>query len=50
MKERMMDMTTFPLYNGMGNFVNPMATWALDAGIESIQKFYHEMNFDNTVR
>ena len=26
-----------------------MANWALDAAIESIQKFYHEMNYDNTV-
>ena len=40
---------TVPLYNGMEKFGNPMANWALDAVIESIQKFYHEMNFDNTV-
>ena len=26
-----------------------MANWALDAVIESIQKFYNEMNFDNNV-
>ena len=33
----------------MEKFGNPMANWALDAVIESIQKFYNEMNFDNTV-
>ena len=33
----------------MEKFGNPMANWALDSVIESIQKFYHEMNFDNTV-
>ena len=33
----------------MEHFGNPMANWALDAVIESIQKFYHEMNFYNTV-
>ena len=37
------------LYNGMENFGNPMSNWALDAVTESIQKFYHEINFDNTV-
>ena len=39
---------TVPLYNGMDKFGNTMAHWALDAVIESIQKFYHEINFDNT--
>ena len=33
----------------MYRFCNPMANWALDAMIESIQKFYHKMNFDNIV-
>ena len=40
---------TIPLYNGMDKFGNPTANWELDALIESIQKFYHEINFDNTV-
>ena len=33
----------------MEKFGNPMANWVLNTVIESIQKFYHEMNFDNTV-
>ena len=40
---------TVPLYNGMDKFGNPMANWALDAVIEYIQNFYHEINFDNTI-
>ena len=33
----------------MDKFGNPMDNWAISDVIESIQKFYHEMNFDNTV-
>ena len=40
---------TVPLYNGMDKFGNPTANWELDALIESIQKFYHEMNYYNIV-
>ena len=36
---------TFPLNIGMEKFKNPMTNWELNAVIESIQKFYHEMNF-----
>jgi hypothetical protein len=39
---------THPLYNGCDNKGNPMAHWSLDGIIELIQKYYHQMNFDNS--
>ena len=40
---------TVPLYEGNDKFGNEMAHWALDAIIENIQKFYHQMNFKNDI-
>ena len=38
---------TVPLYSGMDSQGNPMANWALDSLIETIQKYYHKINFNN---
>jgi hypothetical protein len=39
---------TQPLYDGCDKSGNPMANWSLDGIIELIQKFYHQMKFQNT--
>ena len=36
---------TVPLYDRLGTQGEPMANWALDGLIETVQKFYHKMNF-----
>ena len=36
---------TVPLYSGSDNQGNPMANWAMDGLIETVQKYYHKMNF-----
>ena len=36
---------TVPLYNRLSKQGKPMANWALDSLIETVQKFYHKMNF-----
>jgi hypothetical protein len=38
-----------PLYSGNDKRGNPMANWALDALIELMQRYYHKMNFTNTI-
>jgi hypothetical protein len=38
-----------PLYPGQDKHGNPMACWALDAIIELMQRYYHKMDFQNTV-
>jgi hypothetical protein len=40
---------TVPLHDGCDKKGNPMASWALDAIIELLQRYYHKMNFDNTL-
>ena len=37
---------TVPLYAGMDSQGNPMANWALDSLIETVQKYCHKMNFN----
>ena len=36
---------TVPLYSSSDNQGNPMANWAMDSLIETVQKYYHKMNF-----
>ena len=36
---------TTPLYNGRSKQGEPMMNWALDSLIETVQKYYHKMNF-----
>ena len=36
---------TAPLYSGLSKQGEPMANWALDGLIETVQKYYHKMNF-----
>eukprot|EP00957_Ditylum_brightwellii_P195067 14862633-Ditylum_brightwellii.AAC.1 len=38
-----------PLYSDVDIWKLPMANWALDGIIELIQKYYHEMNFDDSL-
>jgi hypothetical protein len=41
---------TIPLYGGVEKKTQePMANWALDGIIELMQKYYHKMNFANTL-
>ena len=36
---------TVPLYAGFDSQGKPMGNWALDSLIETVQKYYHKMNF-----
>ena len=36
---------TVPLYDGLSKQGEPMANWALDSFIETVQKYYHKMSF-----
>ena len=36
---------TVPLYTGFDSQGEPMLNWALDSLIETVQKYYHKMNF-----
>ena len=36
---------TAPLYSGCDHQGDPMANWAMDSLIETVQKYYHKMNF-----
>ena len=37
---------TVPLYSGVDKQGDPMANWAMDGIFETVQKYYHKMNFN----